>query len=443
MKVTIIGAGLAGSLLAIRLAQRGYQISVYEKRPDLRSQKISAGRSINLALSSRGINALRMVDLESEMLQLAIPMHARMVHTVGKPALTTPYSGRSGEYINSISRGALNKALLHKAASFENVHLYFHAECVDVDLEQNKAYFLQHHDKLTSTADIIIGTDGAGSALRNSFEKNCPNFSLSQQFLEHGYKELNIPPAIDGSFQLEKNVLHIWPRGSYMCIALPNPDGDFTVTLFLANKDATPSFDHLKSEEEVQTFFHQIFPEIAQSIPNLSEQFFRNPVGGLGTIKCGPYHYKNKSLLLGDAAHAIVPFYGQGMNCSFEDVVVLDELIDKYQNNWEIILEKYTMLRKPNCDAIADLAVDNFYEMRDATANPIFQKKRLLETTLEQKYSDYYSKYSLVTFRPDVSYEQAMIKGRKQDAYLMSICANDVAMDEQILHEAYRYCKSI
>jgi kynurenine 3-monooxygenase len=443
MKITIIGAGLAGSLLAIRLAQRGHSIDVYEKRPDIRLQKVSAGRSINLALSSRGIKALQLVGLEEQMLQLAIPMHARMIHTVGNSPINAPYSGRQGEYINSISRGALNKALLIKAAEYSNVRFHFHATCTDVDIEKNIAQFNQHGDKLSVQADIIIGTDGAGSALRDSFEKNCSNFHLSQSMLEHGYKELNIPPAIDGSFQLEKNVLHIWPRGSFMCIALPNPEGDFTVTLFLAKKDANICFESLEHEATVADFFATYFPEISNSISDLTEQFFQNPVGNLGTIKCGPYHYQGKSLLLGDAAHAIVPFYGQGMNCSFEDVVVLDQLLETHNDDFEKAFEAFTQQRKANCDAIADLAVDNFYEMRDATANPVFQKKRLLETKLEQQYTDYYSKYSMVTFRPDISYANAMHKGRKQDEYLMELCATASEIDEQLISKAYQACKTL
>jgi kynurenine 3-monooxygenase len=418
----IIGAGLSGSLLAIRLAQKGFNITVYEKRPDMRLQKMVAGRSINLALSNRGIKALQLIGLEKEMLQLAIPMQGRMIHTVGNDAFTTPYSGRQGEYINSISRGDLNIALLNKAESFSNIKLFFNHECTNVDIENAEATFTFENETVIVKANQIIGTDGAGSALRNSFEKNVDGFTITQDYLAHGYKELNIPAGANGSFKLAKNVLHIWPRGSFMCIALPNVTGDFTVTLFLAKKDAENSFEKLQTKENVEQFFDKYFPNVIENIPDLVEQFFENPVGNLGTVKCAPYDYRDKCLLLGDAAHAIVPFYGQGMNCSFEDVVVLDELIEKYNNDWNTIFEQYNALRKPNCDAIADLAVDNFYEMRDATANPVFQRKRQLETKLEQTYADYFSKYSMVTFRDDMQYLDAMTIGRLQDEYLMKIC---------------------
>jgi kynurenine 3-monooxygenase len=441
--ILIIGAGLSGSLLAIRLAQKGFNVTVYEKRPDMRKQEMIAGRSINLALSNRGIKALKLIGLENEMLELAIPMQGRMIHTVGNTPFTTPYSGRQGEYINSISRGDLNIALLNKAATFSNVQLFFNHECSNVDIENCIATFQYNNETITAKADKIIGTDGAGSALRNSFEKDVPSFTLSQEFLEHGYKELNIPAGANGTFKLEKNVLHIWPRGSFMCIALPNPTGDFTVTLFLAKKDAEHSFENLNTNEKVKHFFTTYFPNVAENIPDLIEQFNANPVGNLGTVKCTPYNYKDKALLLGDSAHAIVPFYGQGMNCSFEDVVVLDELIEKYKEDWTTIFQQYNNTRKPNCDAIADLAVDNFYEMRDATADPVFQRKRQLETKLEQTYPDYFSKYSMVTFRDDMPYLDAMNIGRKQDDYLMELCKNVEDISSLNLEEIFKKIKEL
>ncbi len=428
--ICIIGAGLSGTLLAIRLAQKGYTVNVYEKRADMRLQQLAAGRSINLALSSRGIQALQLIGLEKEMLQLALPMYGRMVHTIGNKPFTASYSGRQGEFINSISRSQLNNALLAKASTYSNINLHFNHSCTAVDVDSTTATFTHNNNTITVTANQIIGTDGAGSALRDAFEIQVPNFAITQQYLEHGYKELNIPPNSDGSFKLANKVLHIWPRGSYMCIALPNPTADFTVTLFLSKKEEQLSFDNLNTDEEIYTFFATNFPEISDTIPDLVTQYKANPVGNLGTVKCSPYHYRNKCLLLGDAAHAIVPFYGQGMNCSFEDVVVLDSLIEQYNGDFATIFEQYTNLRKPNADAIADLAVDNFYEMRDATANPVFIKKRQLETKLEQAYPNYYSKYAMVTFRADMDYKTAMEKGRKQDEILMEICKNVHTIDE-------------
>jgi kynurenine 3-monooxygenase len=423
-KIIIIGAGLSGSLLAVRLAQKGFEVDVYEKRPDMRRETMSAGRSINLALSNRGIKGLHLVGLEDELLQLAIPMYGRMIHAVGQEPVLLPYSGRKGEYINSISRGDLNIALLNKAEASAGVRLFFNHPCTYVNLETAEAVFENYHkETIMAKGDLVIGTDGAGSALRNSMEQQLTGFTLSQQFLEHGYKELNLPPGPNGSFQIEKNALHIWPRGSYMVIALPNPAGDFTLTLFLAHKGTENSFENLRDAASVRTFFERNFPNLVPLLPDLEDQFFNNPTGYLGTIKCHPWQAFGHCLLLGDAAHAIVPFYGQGMNCSFEDVVVFDQLLDAYGTDWKQLLPAFEKSRKENADAIADLAVDNFYEMRDATADPVFQRKRKLETLLEQKFPGYFSKYSLVTFRDDISYKQAMIQGRKQDAALMKICA--------------------
>jgi kynurenine 3-monooxygenase len=423
-KIIIIGAGLSGSLLALRLAQKGFAVEVFEKRPDMRQAAMAAGRSINLALSNRGIRGLHLVGLQQELLQLAIPMHGRMIHVPGQPPVLSPYSGRSGEYINSISRSDLNIALLNKAETYANIKLHFNCNCTGVDLKEAQAHFVNNKgETISEQGAVVIGTDGAGSALRSSMEQDLMGFTLSQQFLEHGYKELNIPAAANGAFQIEKNALHIWPRGSYMLIALPNLTGDFTVTLFLAKQGAENSFEALQQPEKLRHFFETQFPEIPSLVPDLYEQFHANPTGHLGTVKCWPWQAYGKCLLLGDAAHAIVPFYGQGMNCSFEDVVVFDQLVEQHGANWPLVLAAFQQERKENADAIAGLAVDNFYEMRDATANPVFQRKRKLETLLEQNFPQYFSKYSLVTFKDEVSYKQAMLQGRRQDEILMSICA--------------------
>lgn len=421
-KIIIIGAGLSGSLLAIRLAQKGFQVAVYEKRPDMRKTEIVAGRSINLALSDRGIRGLHLIGLENEMLSLSIPMYGRMIHNLGIDPLLLPYSGRKGEYINSISRGDLNIALLNKAETYSNIELHFDCHCIEVDIDTAEAFFEKDDNSFSVTGEIVIGTDGAGSALRNSMEKKLPGFNISQEFLDHGYKELNLTAGPENSFLIEKNALHIWPRKSYMLIALPNQSGDFTVTLFLAHKGEQNSFEALQSKEQLHTFFQNNFPDVLEMMPDLDEQFFNNPTGYLGTVKCFPWQANGKCLLLGDAAHAIVPFYGQGMNCSFEDVVVFDDLLEQHGDNWKKVFEQFEQSRKENTDAIAGLAVDNFYEMRDAAGDPVFQRKRKLETMLEQNYPQYFSKYSLVTFCEDVPYKQAMEQGRKQDAILMQIC---------------------
>lgn len=429
-KIIIIGAGLSGSLLAIRMAQKGFNVAVYEKRPDMRKEKMSAGRSINLALSDRGIRGLHLIGMENEMLALSIPMQGRMIHNLSSEPLLLPYSGRKGEHINSISRADLNIALLNKAETFSNIELNFDCHCIEVDIDKAEAFFEKDDHSFSVQGEIVIGTDGAGSALRNSMEKNLPGFNMSQVFLDHGYKELNLPPGDNNRFLIEKNALHIWPRKSYMLIALPNLAGDFTVTLFLAHKGNENSFEAIQDKEQLQAFFAQNFPDVLDLIPDLEEQFFNNPTGHLGTVKCFPWQANGKCLLMGDAAHAVVPFYGQGMNCSFEDVVVFDELVEQHGGNWPKVFELFEQSRKPNADAIADLAVDNFFEMRDAAGDAVFQRKRKLETMLEQNYPQYFSKYSLVTFCEDVPYKQAMDQGRKQDAVLMQICEknDDVAV---------------
>ncbi|MFZ4542887.1 MAG: FAD-dependent oxidoreductase [Saprospiraceae bacterium] len=422
MVVVIIGAGLSGSLLALRMAQRGYEVRVFERRPDMRKTSISAGRSINLALSNRGINALKMVGLEEDLLKIAVPMQGRMIHPLGGDSFFSTYSGRKDEFINSISRGELNKILLDKAELFPNLSIQFDCNCQHVDLQTATARFEDLNDKsiFEVKGAIILGTDGANSALRQSMmsDRNIL-FNYSQDFLSHGYKELNIPPETSGV--LEKNALHIWPRGEFMIIALPNPQGDFTATIFMSHKGKI-AFEQISNEEDVVAFFMQFFPDILPLIPDIAKQYFENPVGSLITIKCSPWQANGKTLMLGDAAHAIVPFYGQGMNCAFEDVFVFDQMLDKHGADFNALFEEFQDLRIPNANAIADLAIDNFYEMRDHTANPIFQKKRMVETRLEQQFEDYFSKYSLVTFRADIPYEEAMNRGRKQDALLMEIC---------------------
>jgi kynurenine 3-monooxygenase len=424
-KILVIGAGLCGTLLAVRLAQRGYQVELHEKRPDMRKTSMIAGRSINLALSNRGLKALRLIGMEEQVQEACIPMPGRLIHPIQGDMLFAPYSGRKGEFINSVSRGGLNCQLLDEAEKYPNLSLQFNSGCTAVDLKAARATFRDEQTGAITTkeATVVFGTDGSGSALRQAMLAQTPQllFNYSQDFLQHGYKELHIPPGADGGWQIEKNALHIWPRGSYMVIALPNMDGSFTVTLFLPY-DGTPGFKQLENDAEIRQFFQEKFADIVPLLPNLTDDFKQNPTGNLGTIKCYPWQAFGKTLLLGDAAHAIVPFYGQGMNASFEDVVVLDQFIEQYQGDWATILPEFENLRKRETDAIADLAVDNFYEMRDHTANPVFQRKRLLETRLEQTFPDYFSKYSLVTFRDDVNYADAMLRGRKQDELLMKIC---------------------
>lgn len=433
--ILIIGAGLCGSLLALRLGQRGYNVRVMELRPDLRKVDISAGRSINLAFSNRGIKAMKMVGLEDKVMKLCIPMHGRMLHDREGKTKLSRYSGREDEYINSISRELLTALLVDEAEALENVKIEFNSKCNAVDFENNTANFINTENGQTfdCTADLIFGTDGAGSALRKSyFLERKFLFSFSQNFLTHCYKELTIPPSKDGAFRAFKNALHIWPRGEYMIIALPNLDGSFTVTLFLAYEGGTYNFNNLTTKEKVLNFFKNEFPDASELMPNLASEFFENPTAPLGTVKCFPWQYKGKNLLLGDAAHAIVPFYGQGMNASFEDVVEFDTFLEQHDGNWEKTFKAFQQKRKIDSDGIADLAIDNFHEMKDHVANALFQKKRALEMTLETELpNDYFSKYSMVTFREDMGYHEAMIRGRAQDKAILNMI-NDEGIDQNI-----------
>ncbi len=419
-EVIIIGAGLSGSLLAINLAQKGIAADVYEARGDLRKAELTAGRSINLALSNRGIAALKEIGMDEYMLAEAVPMHGRMIHTVEGQTKLLPYSGRSGEYINSVSRFGLNIALINEAEKHAGVKFHFNEKCVGFDAETGEAKF---ESGVNAGGDTVIATDGAGSAVRDAMlHGGVKRFNFSQQWLAHGYKELHIPPDKNGGFQMEKNALHIWARGSFMMIALPNFDGSFTCTLFLAHR-GEDSFERLDNEKSLLKFFQTNFADAIPLMPTLIEDFFTNPTGNLGTIKCFPWNVGGKGLLLGDSAHAVVPFYGQGMNASFEDCRILNEFINQYGDDWETVFNEFAKSRKENTDAIAEMAEENFHEMRDAVADPIFQRKRELETALEQTFPDYFSKYSMVTFREDLPYKVAREKGNAQDKLLMNICS--------------------
>jgi kynurenine 3-monooxygenase len=444
-KVIIIGAGLSGSLLAIYLAKRGIEIDVYESRGDMRRAEMSAGRSINLALSDRGIAALREVEMDEYMLAEAVPMFGRMVHAAdGQTKKLLPYSGRTGEYINSISRAGLNVALISEAEKYAGAKFYFNEKCAGFDCASGEALLenAETGERKTVKGDTLIAADGAGSAIRNAMFAGVPRFDFSQEFLEHGYKELRISPGANGNFLVEKNALHIWARRSFLMIALPNFDGSFTCTLFLAHTGEN-SFEQLTDEKSLVEFFRTNFADAIPLIPTLTEDFFTNPIGNLGTIKCFPWNVGGKSLLLGDSAHAVVPFYGQGMNCSFEDCRVLNQLIETHGTDWETVFVEYGNERKENTDAIAEMAVENFYEMRDAVVNPVFVRKRELETKLEHTFPDYFSKYSMVTFREDLPYSVAMRKGNAQDKLLMEICAEVDNVSEIDLNEVMEKVKTI
>ncbi|HRI33578.1 MAG TPA: NAD(P)/FAD-dependent oxidoreductase [Saprospiraceae bacterium] len=438
-QITIAGAGLVGSLLGLRLAQRGYEVHLYESRSDMRKEAISAGRSINLALSDRGITGLTLVGLEEEIMAHAIQMHGRMIHTIQNELLFQPYSERPNECINSISRRTLNVMLMDAFEKTNRTKINFNHKLIHWDHVSGDATF-QSEDghQIIENNTTLLATDGANSEARKRLMQLSTQirFNYSQTFQNYGYKELTIPPGINGAFQLEKNALHIWPRGHFMMIALPNPDATFTATLFLPY-EGPDSLQQLNTKSDIQQYFETHFNDAIPLIPELKTEFFHNPTGHLNSVKCSPWYYEDKLLLVGDAAHAIIPFYGQGMNCGFEDVVVLDQLLDQ-QLSGEALFSSFTKLRKKSTDAISDLAEDNFVEMRDKVGDPVFQQKRKVEQALEKMFPQYYSKYALVTFRPDVSYYDAMVKGRKQDDLLMKICSEQAEISAEQLPGIYK-----
>ncbi len=442
--VIIVGAGLAGSLMAIYLAQKGLAVEVFESRPDMRKVDISAGRSINLALSNRGSWPLSEVGVLDQVMQEGVKMPGRLIHAKDGQTQFAPYGKDDTQYISSISRGGLNQLLMTAAEQYEQVNFHFNQRCLDVDLEAVTVTVEDYHSKEQRMVKgcTIIGGDGANSAVRQSMAAQLEDFEEQVDWLKHGYKELSIPATEEG-FALDKNALHIWPRGDYMLIALPNADGSFTCTLFFPYQ-GEPSFESLNSPEQVQAFFEAEFADAVPHLKNLQEEYKDNPVGKLGTLRCYPWVCRGAAALIGDAAHAIVPFYGQGMNASFEDCRILNACIDKHGvGNWEAAFAEYQTLRKENGDAIGRLAVENYYEMRDHVADPTFRKKRTLEHRLENQYDDYHSKYSLVTFQPDVPYATALDLGNRQDALLMALCAKVDDLEAINLEETYQQLKAL
>lgn len=405
--IAISGAGLVGSLTAIYLKKRGYDVTVFERRHDMRKSGAEGGRSINLALSNRGIRALEEVGLADELRKVAIPMHGRMMHDKQGKLSSFAY-GKEGQFINSVSRSGLNIVLMNEAEKL-GVQFRFDQRIQKVDFEKTQLFV---EGKSGEAFDLIIGADGAFSAVRGSFQFT-DRFDYEQNYIDHGYKELHIPPGANGSFQLEKNYLHIWPRESFMMIALPNPDGSFTCTLFFPF-DGNPSFGMLKTNADVEKFFEETFPDAKRLMPSLLEDFNTNPTSSLVTIKCYPW-VRNKTLLIGDAAHGIVPFYGQGMNAGFEDCRVLNDLLNQHRDNWMVVLPEFQKLRKPDADAIAQLALDNFIEMRDLVADADFLLRKKIEGKLYELFPDkWVPLYPMVTFMDTMRYSDALRTGQKQ-----------------------------
>jgi kynurenine 3-monooxygenase len=419
--VTLIGAGLNGPLLAIGLVRRGFKVQIFERRPDMRRVSISAGRSINLAISTRGIHALSQAGLWSGMQNIIIPMRGRMMHAVNSELTFQPYGKDDAEVINSISRADLNSALLD-AAEAEGVRILFQRRCTGINLKTGDMQVRDEKSGETRTLNCgaVIGCDGSTSVLRSSMLKGA-RVNFSQQYLDYGYRELTIPSVGEGKHAMEVNALHIWPRGNFMLIALPNIDGSFACILFLPFEGAD-SFAQLSSPSSLMEFFKSNFPDAVPLMPNLTDNFVANPTGSMVTIKCLPWHVAGRGLLLGDAAHAIVPFFGQGINCGFEDCTYFFELLDRYGANWERVFVEFEKARKVDTDAIADLAVENFVEMRDRVADPRFLFRKKVELALEAKYPRLFvPKYAMVTFHR-IPYSIAMTRGIAQDRMLAELC---------------------
>ena len=422
--VTIVGAGLVGSLLSIYLSKRGYKVNVFERRADMRLETMSAGRSINLALSDRGWRGLEGVGIADDIKKIAIPMYGRFIHHKDGTNAYQPY-GKDNQAIYSVSRADINMKLMDLAEQQENVNIQFNKKCTLINRKDLAITFEDNLTKETSntSADLLFGADGAFASSRLSIQLQSDRFEYNQHYIDCGYKELIIPAGKNGEFLLDKNALHIWPRGSFMMIALPNPDGNFTCTLFLPF-EGEKSFSNLKTDKQVEDFFKSEFSDAFTLMPTLISDFKTNATASLVTVKCFPWVFDNKIGLIGDAAHAIVPFYGQGMNCGFEDCVVLNELIEKHNDDWDIIFPEYEQLRKPDGDAIADLAIANFVEMRDKTADPKFILQKKIEAKFSQHYPDkWIPLYSMVTYSPHIRYSTALKEGQKQQKIMDEIMA--------------------
>ena len=431
----IIGAGLVGSLWAIYLSKAGYKVDVFERRPDMRKANISAGKSINLATSYRGWKALDAVGIGEEIRKIAIPMYGRTLHHLDHQLNYQPY-GNEGQAIYSVSRGAINAKLMSLAEA-QGVHIHFQQECVTANLENGTALFKDTTTDvcIEKSASVVFATDGAFSAARYNGFQRLDRFSYSQNYIPDGYREILLPANSDGSYKLDKETLHIWPRGRFMLIALPNFDGSFTCTLFMPFEDDKYCFNNLTSKNKVKAFFQEVFPDFYEMMPQVAEEWEQHPLSSLAIIRCFPWT-SGKYALMGDAAHATVPFFGQGMNAGFEDCSVMWQLMQKHHEDWAMIFKEYELLRKPNGDAVQDLSLQNYIVMRDRVADPHFLLLQKIERRINFLYpQSYFPLYSMVSFT-DIEYRTALNKGNEQEAMIQQLIAtnnlNDQSTEEQI-----------
>ena len=419
--INIVGAGLAGALLSVLLARRGFKVTLYDRRPDPRETSAEGGRSINLALAARGIHALERAGVMDHVQPLLIPMRGRMVHDTSGSTALHPYGQREHEVIYSVGRAALNRVLIEEAARHNTVEMRFEQTCTAAIPERDVLRFRDHKNLTEYEAPLAptIATDGAGSAVRTSLAR-AQQVSVREDWLDHDYKELTIP-AQAGRHVLDGKSLHVWPRGGFMLIALPNTDGSFTATLFLARAGQN-SFAALSNATAVDEFFRREFADAVPLMPDLTRDFAEHPQGQLGTVHLTPWHIGGSVLLLGDAAHAIVPFHGQGMNAAFEDCIVLDGLLDRHDDEWEPLFADFAHARRPNAAAIAEMALENYTEMRDTVLDAGFVRRKAIAMELERRFPDrFIPRYSMVMFHPEIPYAEAQRRGTVQAEILQAI----------------------
>jgi len=442
----IIGAGLVGSLWAVYLSKAGYNVTIYERRSDIRKAEISAGKSINLALSVRGWTALDTVGVGDEIRKIAIPMYGRMMHSL-EGDLTYQQYGKEGQAIFSVSRGKINATMMDIAETHGNAKIHYQTECLRVDLKNAVAYLrnTETGQEFEAKADVIFAADGAFSAVRYHSMQKLGRFQYSQNYIADGYREILLPALPDGSYPMDKNALHIWPRGRFMMIALANEDGSFTCTLFMPHEGHEFAFDKLNTKADVDRFFKTVFPDFHQMMPDIADKWEDHPLSNLAIIRCYPWAH-GKVGLMGDAAHATVPFYGQGMNAGFEDCRVLNDLMHVHNHDWEKIWEAYSPSRKPNGDALQDLSLDNYIEMRDLVADPSFLLRKKIEAKFNQLYPNkWLPLYSQVTFS-NIPYSVAYEQGKKQRLIMDEIMASpNIEQDwdsPQIMETILEQCSS-